>query len=119
MFVPDVAQHSPNPLGAACRVMAGLEADPGAETIRASTAATRAGAEKLVKDSFLTRVHIDGLWMTTSTDDRMYGLVGSHISLVDVGRVQFFEPPGLILLSVPDGRGGREIRTGYTCCSCR
>lgn len=114
MYEPDVAQHLPNPLGAACRVMAGLDADPAAAAIRASTAAARAGAEKLVKDSFLTRVHIDGLWVTTSTDYRMYGLVGSHISLVDVGRVQFFGPPGLILLSVPDGRGGREIRTGYT-----
>jgi hypothetical protein len=114
MFAPEVAQHLPNPLGAACRVMAGLDADPAADAIRASTTAARAGAEKLIKDSFLTRVHLDGLWTTTSTDYRMYGLVGSHISLVDVGRVQFFGPPGLLLLSVPDGRGGREIRTGYT-----
>ncbi|HET6614281.1 MAG TPA: hypothetical protein VFH62_00215, partial [Dehalococcoidia bacterium] len=42
-----------------------------------------------------------------------YGLVGSHISLVDIGRVQFFGPPGVIVLSVPGPRG-REIRAGYT-----
>jgi hypothetical protein len=94
--------------------MAGLEEDPAAAAIRTATAKARTGAEKLVKDTFFTRVHIDGLWMTTSTDYRMYGLVGSHISLVDVGRLQFFGPPGVILLSLPDGRGGRELRTGYT-----
>jgi len=44
----------------------------------------------------------------------MYGLFGSHISLVDVGRVQFFGPPGVIVLSEPDGHGGREVRAGYT-----
>lgn len=102
------------PLGPACRVLAGMEEDAAVSTMRASTATARAAAEKLVKDTFLTRVHLDGLWTSTSTDYRLYGLVGSHISLVDVGRVQFFGPPGVILLSVPNGRGGREIRAGYT-----
>lgn len=102
------------PLGPACRLLAGLDEDAGTGAIRATTTASRSAAEKLVKDTFLTRVHLDGLWTSTSTDYRLYGLVGSHISLVDVGRVQFFGPPGVILLSVPDGRGSREIRTGYT-----
>ena len=102
------------PLGPACRVLAGLDEDAGTGAIRAATTASRTAAEKLVKDTFLTRVHLDGLWTSTSTDYRLYGLVGSHISLVDVGRVQFFGPPGVILLSVPDGRGSREMRTGYT-----
>ena len=102
------------PLGPACRLLAGLEEDPAASAVRASTAAKRMAAEKTIKNSFLTRVHLDGLWTSTSTEYRMYGLVGSHISLVDVGRVQFFGPPGVILLSVPDGRGSHEIRTGYT-----
>jgi len=102
------------PLGPACRVLAGMDEDAATGAIRASATASRAAAEKVVKDTFLTRVHLDGLWTSTSTDYRMYGLVGSHISLVDVGRVQFFGPPGVILLSVPDGRGGREMRAGYT-----
>jgi hypothetical protein len=67
-----------------------------------------------VKNTFLSRIHLDGLWTTTSTDARFYGLVGSHISLVDVGRVQFFGPPGVIVLSIPDGHGSRQIRMGYT-----
>lgn len=101
-------------LGEACRVLAGERTDASAEAIRTSTQATRADRERLVKNSFLTRVHIDGLWTTTSTDTRLYGLFGSHISLVDVGRVQFFGPPGILVLSVPDGRGSRELKMGYT-----
>jgi hypothetical protein len=64
--------------------------------------------------SFLTRLHIDGLWTTASTTGRIYGLVGSHMSLVDVGRLQVFGPPGVILLSVPDVNGSRRITLGYT-----
>jgi hypothetical protein len=72
-------------------------------------------AEKPPKHStFLTRVHLDGLWTTTSTQGRAYGLVGSHVSLVDVGRLQIFGPPGVLLLSVPDVDGSRRVTLGYT-----
>lgn len=95
-----------------CRVLA----DP-----RASFAAVpppisaRAGAETPPPhSSFWTRLHFDGMWSTTSTGGRLYGIVGTHMSLVDIGRLQFFGPPGVMLLTVPDGRGGREIELGYT-----
>ena len=100
--------------GRACRLQAGFNVDLEAETMRATTQAVRADRETLTKNTFLSRVHLDGLWTTTSTDARFYGLVGSHISLVDVGRVQFFGPPGVIVLSIPDGFGSRQIRMGYT-----
>jgi hypothetical protein len=64
--------------------------------------------------SFLTRVHIDGLWTTASSNNRFYGLVGSHVSLVDVGRLQVFGPPGVLLVSLPDADGSRRITLGYT-----
>jgi len=105
---------APGPLAPACRLLASLDEDPTVKAIRTTTAAARAGKEKTVKNTFLTRVHIDGLWTSTASDVRIYGLVGSHISLVDVGRVQFFGPPGIILLSVPDASGSRQIRAGYT-----
>jgi len=98
----------------ACRLLAGLDVDPQAQAIQQQTQTARTDHEKLIKGSFLSRVHLDGLWSTTSSDVRFYGLVGSHISLVDVGRVQFFGPPGVLLLSVPNGKGSREIRVGYT-----
>jgi hypothetical protein len=104
----------PEQMARACRMLAGLDVDPEVQAIQRQTQTVRADKEKLTKSSFLSRVHLDGLWSTTSSDVRFYGLVGSHISLVDVGRVQFFGPPGVLLLSVPDGRGSRQIRVGYT-----
>jgi hypothetical protein len=104
----------PDQVVRACRLLAGLSVDPEVEALQQQTANARANKERLIKGSFLSRVHLDGLWSTTSSDVRFYGLVGSHISLVDVGRVQFFGPPGVLLLSVPDGRGSRQIRVGYT-----
>jgi hypothetical protein len=113
--VKDVAAAMlPKRVEHACKLLAGATADPEAEAIRQQTQAQRADSEKVVKSSFLSRLHIDGLWSTTSSDERYYGLVGSHISLVDVGRVQFFGPPGILLLRMPDADGTHEIRVGYT-----
>jgi len=97
-----------------CHLFATLALDPDAEAIRQQTQAERADKEKVVKSSFMSRVHLDGLWTTTSSDLRYYGLVGSHISLVDVGRIQFFGPPGILVLRMPDGYGSHQIRVGYT-----
>jgi hypothetical protein len=97
----------------ACRLLA----DPRApmKSVPTPAQSARLDAEKKPKhSSFLTRVHLDGLWSTTSTSGRFYGLVGSHVSLVDVGRVQVFGPPGVLLLSVPDTDGSRRITLGYT-----
>ena len=62
----------------------------------------------------MTRVHLDGLWPSASSGTRLYGLLGFHISLVDVGRLQVFGPPGVLLLSVPDYAGSRRVTLGYT-----
>ena len=97
----------------ACRLLA----DPRSplESVPAVVQAARLDAEKPSKhSSFLTRVHLDGLWSTASTERRYYGIVGSHVSLVDVGRLQIFGPPGVLLLSVPDGGEDRRITLGYT-----
>ena len=97
----------------ACR----LVADPRApwESVPTQVQAARLQAEQTPKHNrFLKRVHLDGLWTTTSTNGRFYGLIGSHVSLVDVGRLQVFGPPGVLLLSVPDGGDSRRIELGYT-----
>jgi hypothetical protein len=105
--------HAPT-IERACAMLRQLSVDPQAEAIRQRTATVRVDQEKVHKTSFFSRVHLDGLWSTTSTDLRYYGLVGSHISLVDVGRVQFFGPPGILLLRMPDVAGTHQIRVGYT-----
>jgi hypothetical protein len=77
-----------------------------------SAAATAEKPDKY--SSFLRRIHLDGLWVSTSSGPRAYGLVGSHLTLVDVGRVQIFGPPGVLLLSLPDRGGERRLTLGYT-----
>lgn len=97
----------------ACRLFEDPRAPMG--SVPAHVQAARLAAEEGPKhSSFLTRVHIDGLWTTTSTNGRFYGIIGSHVSLVDVGRLQVFGPPGVLLLSVPNGEGSRRLTLGYT-----
>ena len=93
----------------ACR----LVEDPRAG-LNPSMLAAQLGGEHQKHSSFLSRLHIDGLWSTTASGARSYGIIGSHVSLVDVGRLQVFGPPGVMLLSVPNGRGGRRVTFGYT-----
>ena len=97
----------------ACRLVADPRAP--AESLPGRREAARLAAERPPKRSrFFERLHIDGLWSTTAANGRSYGLIGSHLTLVDVGRVQVFGPPGVLLLSVPDGKGSRRIELGYT-----
>jgi hypothetical protein len=91
--------------------------DPLGEEIAIKTQTERSDREKLEKGTFLSRLHLDGLWTQPQIGGetfRMYGLVGSHISLIDVGRLQFYGPPGIILIRVPDTKGNRQLRVGYT-----
>jgi hypothetical protein len=90
-----------------------LSDDPRAH-LDPSLAAASAAGEQAPHSAFLTRIHIDGLWSTTSSGGRFYGIIGSHISLVDVGRLQVFGPPGVMLLTEPNGHGGRSVTIGYT-----
>jgi hypothetical protein len=65
--------------------------------------------------SFWKHVHLDAGW--SSMDYRMhtYGLVGVHMTLPELAkRVQVFLPPGFMLVSLPDGRGGREFQPAAT-----
>jgi hypothetical protein len=131
-----IAVHRPPPdapawLGAYCTAAAAahvLELDPRTKVacllledprtaiaaVPTPVQAARLDAEKSKHSSFMTRVHLDGLWSTASSGTRLYGLVGSHISLVDVGRLQVFGPPGVLLMSVPDDGGSRRVTLGYT-----
>lgn len=68
---------------------------------------------EIVKTRFWERIHLDGLWSVTQTGARIYGLIGMHITPVSIGRVQFFGPPGIMLLSVPH-EGGRVTKLAYT-----
>jgi len=65
--------------------------------------------------SFWKHVHLDAGW--SSMDYRMhtYGVVGVHVTLPELAkRIQIFLPPGFLLLSIPDGVGGREFQPAAT-----
>jgi hypothetical protein len=84
-------------------------------TVAAAAQVIRPAADPQPKHStFLTRMHLDGLAATSQTQGRVYGIVGFHMSLVDIGRVQLFGPPGVLLLTVPGELGGRTATVGYT-----
>lgn len=89
--------------------------DAKAAELASQTQQTRSHKEQLIKGSFLSRLHVDGLWAQpeVGSGPRVYGLIGSHISLVDMGRWQFYGPPGIILVAVPTA-SGRQLRIGYT-----
>lgn len=113
------SSYLPDDLIQGCSLLVPSQAsrlDPLGEEIAIKTQALRSDREKLEKGTFLSRLHLDGLWTQPQLGDtfRMYGLVGSHISLIDVGRLQFYGPPGIILISIPDRQGGRRLRVGYT-----
>ena len=83
--------------------------------VTSAALAAKPPAEAHPKHSmFLTRMHLDGLATTSQTQARTYGIVGFHVSLVDIGRVQLFGPPGVLLLTVPGELGGRSVTVGYT-----
>ena len=96
----------------ACRLVANPRASM--DGVPSAVQAARLDAERPRHSSFLTRIHLDGLWTTAASHNRFYGIVGSHMTLVDVGRLQVFGPPGVLVLSVPDTGGSRRITLGYT-----
>lgn len=71
----------------------------------------RAHKEALVKSKWYERVHLGGGWPIVSDLRKSnYGaIVATHISVVDVGRVEI-NLPGLMFLSLQDNRGRRVIR---------
>ena len=64
--------------------------------------------------AFLSRVHIDVLATQSNTGSRLYGVIGGHISLVDMGRVQVYGPPGVMMMMVPTENGGHRVTFGYS-----
>ena len=65
--------------------------------------------------SFWKHVHLDAGWTGLDYRRHAYGLVGVHVTLPELAkRVQIYLPPGFLLLSIPDGYGGRELKPAAT-----
>ena len=75
--------------------------------------AERLEREKPTHSSFLKWLHIDGMWAPTTLGSGTFGLIGTHVTIANVGRVNFFGPPGVMLL-LEDTGGSRSIRPAMT-----
>lgn len=65
--------------------------------------------------AFWKHVHLDAGWTSMDPRYHTYGLVGMHLTLPELAkRIQIFIPPGFLLLSMPDGHGGREFQPAAT-----
>ena len=79
------------------------------------TLVTQKQNERDPRSSFWKQLHLDAGWGSPDYRMRTFGLVGVHVTLPEIARrVQVFLPPGFLLLSVPDGRGGREFQPAAT-----
>jgi hypothetical protein len=70
--------------------------------------------DKVVKSSFLQRVHLTGLWMEARYPATpAYGIVGMQIGVFEAGR--FTLPAvGVMVVMTPDGNGGHALKPATT-----
>jgi hypothetical protein len=62
------------------------------------------------KSVWWRHLHVDGLWSTTQTNASVFALFGMHATIEIHGRMQIFAAPGILLMSVPNLYGNRELR---------
>lgn len=65
------------------------------------------------RTSFLRWLHADVLWLPLEEGNRTFGLIGAHVTVMRLGRIEMYGPPGVILLR--QNYGDRTVvRPGYT-----
>ena len=102
-------------LGEACDLLSVYRSDFTVEPRRQQTLAAQRQNEQDPHTSFWKHVHLDAGWGSLDYRAQAYGLVGVHVTLPELAkRVQIYLPPGFLLLSVPDGRGGRTLQPAAT-----
>jgi hypothetical protein len=114
-LLADFAPKPAGPLADGCNLLSYYESDFTTDPVTQQAAIAQKQNEADPHSSFWKHVHLDAGW--SSLDYRMhtYGVVGMHITLPELAkRVQIFLPPGFLLLSIPDGVGGRELQPAAT-----
>jgi hypothetical protein len=67
------------------------------------------------RSRFPERIHLDMGWTVTQIGGRTpVGLLGIHLTLLEVGRVAFYGPPGFLLVLWPDESGDRTLKPAYS-----
>ena len=78
------------------------------------TLLARAEEESSSRTRFLRWVHLDGPWMPMSTSTKVYGIVGVHVAVAQIGKRLFiFGPPGAMIVAESNGQSWR-VRPALT-----
>jgi hypothetical protein len=103
------------PLHDGCELLSYYRSDFTIDPTAQQALVTQKQNEQDPHSSFWKHVHLDAGWSSLDYRLHTYGLVGVHVTLPELAkRVQIFLPPGFLLLSVPNGRGGRELQPAAT-----
>ncbi len=99
------------PLVSACNLFHEIHEGELLTNTRQTVQTQRAHKEALVKSKWYERVHLGVAWPIIGdlTKPNYGAIVATHISVINVGRVEI-NLPGLMFLSVPDLKGRRVIR---------
>lgn len=103
----DLVSASGGLLGNACELFKESREDYSTMMERAQMRRVQAQNEKPKSSIFQKRLHIDALWTATYTGASTYGLLGAHVTFLDIARLQVFIPPGFMVFLVPDGNHHR------------
>ena len=102
-------------LAESCDLLSYYLSDFTADPVAQQTLITQKQNEQDPHSSFWKHVHLDAAWTSLDYRTHSYGVVGVHVTLPEIARrVQIFLPPGFLLLSIPDGAGGREFQPAAT-----
>jgi hypothetical protein len=105
------------PLTTACEILRNWDDQPLHIVQRRRTSLVTSGGQlndKVVKSSFLRRVHLTGLWAHARYPAApLYGIVGMQVAVIEMGRYTL-PAIGVMLVMVPDGNGGHDWKPATT-----
>jgi hypothetical protein len=96
-------------LSTACNLLASWRLEPWEARSRKVAAAAVAQQEAPTKSTWWRHLHLDGLSSTTQSNISAVGLFGAHFTIDVAGRLQLFAAPGILVVSVPNLRGERDL----------
>jgi hypothetical protein len=113
-----LADFVPRPAGAlsdGCDLLAFYRSNFTVDPVVQQTLIVQKQNEEDPHASFWKHVHLDAGWTSLDYRANAYGLVGVHVTLPELAkRVQIYLPPGFLLVSLPDGHGGRQFQPAAT-----
>ncbi len=104
-------------MASACNILITWDEQPMQIMRRRESPVTTSGgktADTIVKSSFFQRVHLTGLWTRAQYPGTpAYGIIGMQVAVLEIGRYTL-PATGVMLVMVPDGKGGHDFKPATT-----